>query len=99
MCRCNLGSSRSGQPCARAGNGQPARQALADTTPDVTFVGRLAAWRYDNMDQVLAQALSTCARIALAQALSTCARIAKEQGRAFALSQTEPTIVLRAGAT
>ena len=34
-------------------------QALADATPNVVFVGRLACYRYYNMDQVVAQALST----------------------------------------
>jgi UDP-galactopyranose mutase len=38
-------------------------QALADATPNVLFVGRLATYRYYNMDQVVAQALSTYARI------------------------------------
>ncbi|MDP9128305.1 MAG: UDP-galactopyranose mutase [Pseudomonadota bacterium] len=39
-------------------------QALADALPDVTFVGRLATYRYYNMDQVVAQALATFDRIA-----------------------------------
>ena len=34
-------------------------QALADETPDVTFVGRLATYRYYNMDQIVGQALAT----------------------------------------
>ena len=34
-------------------------QALAKETPDVHFVGRLATYRYYNMDQVVAQALTT----------------------------------------
>jgi UDP-galactopyranose mutase len=38
-------------------------QALAEETPDVTFVGRLATYKYYNMDQVVAQALSVYARI------------------------------------
>jgi UDP-galactopyranose mutase len=38
-------------------------QALAEGTPDVTFVGRLATYKYYNMDQVVAQALSVYARI------------------------------------
>ena len=38
-------------------------QALADDTPDVHFVGRLATYKYYNMDQVVAQALSVYARI------------------------------------
>jgi UDP-galactopyranose mutase len=39
-------------------------QALADTMTGVSFVGRLATYRYYNMDQVVAQALSTFERIA-----------------------------------
>jgi UDP-galactopyranose mutase len=38
-------------------------QALADTTPGVTFVGRLATYRYYNMDQVVGQALATFNRL------------------------------------
>lgn len=33
-------------------------EKLADATPNVTFVGRLATYRYYNMDQVVGQALS-----------------------------------------
>jgi UDP-galactopyranose mutase len=39
-------------------------QALADAEPDVTFVGRLATYRYYNMDQVVAQALTVHDRLA-----------------------------------
>lgn len=38
-------------------------EALADATPEVVFVGRLATYRYYNMDQVVGQALATFARI------------------------------------
>lgn len=38
-------------------------QALADNTPDVWFVGRLATYRYYNMDQVVAQALTLYQRL------------------------------------
>jgi UDP-galactopyranose mutase len=38
-------------------------QALAESTPDVHFVGRLATYRYYNMDQVVAQALTTVAKM------------------------------------
>lgn len=34
-------------------------KALADSTPGVQFVGRLATYKYYNMDQVVAQALTT----------------------------------------
>jgi UDP-galactopyranose mutase len=37
--------------------------ALADQLEDVTFVGRLATYRYYNMDQVVGQALATYARL------------------------------------
>jgi UDP-galactopyranose mutase len=39
-------------------------KALADGTPGVDFVGRLATYKYYNMDQVVAQALTTFRRIA-----------------------------------
>ena len=38
-------------------------EALADATGDVTFVGRLATYRYYNMDQIVGQALATFRRI------------------------------------
>jgi UDP-galactopyranose mutase len=38
-------------------------EALAMTTPGVTFVGRLATYRYYNMDQVVGQALATWRRL------------------------------------
>lgn len=45
-------------------------QALANEAPEVLFVGRLATYRYYNMDQVVGQALATYRRhtIQLAQA-------------------------------
>ena len=39
-------------------------RALADDTPGVHFVGRLATYKYYNMDQVVAQALATYRRMA-----------------------------------
>jgi UDP-galactopyranose mutase len=36
---------------------------LADETRDVHFVGRLATYRYYNMDQVVAQTLTVCSKI------------------------------------
>ena len=38
-------------------------EALADRAPNTWFVGRLATYRYLNMDQVVGQALATFARI------------------------------------
>jgi UDP-galactopyranose mutase len=36
---------------------------IADATPGVHFVGRLATYKYYNMDQVVAQALATYAKL------------------------------------
>ncbi len=38
-------------------------EALADATANVTFVGRLATYRYYNMDQIVGQALATFRRL------------------------------------
>lgn len=38
-------------------------EALSDETDDVTFVGRLATYRYYNMDQIVGQALATFRRM------------------------------------
>jgi UDP-galactopyranose mutase len=38
-------------------------EALADATPGVTFVGRLARYQYLNMDQVAGQALATAEKL------------------------------------
>ncbi|HVF82595.1 MAG TPA: UDP-galactopyranose mutase [Sphingomicrobium sp.] len=43
-------------------------EALADATPGVTFVGRLATYRYYNMDQIVGQALATFRRMDQARA-------------------------------
>jgi UDP-galactopyranose mutase len=52
-------------PIPRAENAERYRQyeALARQTPDVWFVGRLATYKYYNMDQVVGQALATFRRI------------------------------------
>ena len=39
-------------------------KALAEATPEVLFLGRLGTYRYYNMDQVVAQALSQYAKMA-----------------------------------
>ena len=52
-------------PVPRPENAELYKQykALADATPDVHFVGRLATYKYYNMDQVVAQALTLFARM------------------------------------
>jgi UDP-galactopyranose mutase len=42
-------------------------KALADATPGVYFVGRLATYKYYNMDQVVAQALAVYRKVLLPQ--------------------------------
>jgi UDP-galactopyranose mutase len=39
-------------------------EALRETAPNVHFAGRLATYKYYNMDQVVAQALTLCAKLA-----------------------------------
>ena len=57
-------------------------QALAAQVPDVWFVGRLATYRYYNMDQVVGQALATFSRIdAGAEVRPSAARAAAEARR------------------
>ena len=51
-------------PCAANQALYKKYEALSLQTPNVHFVGRLASYRYYNMDQVVAQALSTYRRIA-----------------------------------
>jgi UDP-galactopyranose mutase len=52
-------------PVPQAENAERYRkyEALARCTPDVWFVGRLATYKYYNMDQVVGQALATFRRI------------------------------------
>jgi UDP-galactopyranose mutase len=57
-------------------------EALALETPDVHFVGRLATYRYYNMDQVVGQALATFRRIAEREGRATVA--AQSVARAIA---------------
>jgi UDP-galactopyranose mutase len=45
-------------------------EALADATTGVTFVGRLATYRYYNMDQIVGQALATFRRLDAARRAS-----------------------------
>ena len=48
-------------------------KALADSTSGTHFVGRLATYKYYNMDQVVAQALALCARLqGLPRSVVTC---------------------------
>jgi UDP-galactopyranose mutase len=53
-------------PIPRAENGELYKryQELAAATPGVQFVGRLGTYKYYNMDQVVAQALTLFAKIA-----------------------------------
>jgi UDP-galactopyranose mutase len=59
-------------------------EALALATPDVWFVGRLATYRYYNMDQVVGQALATFRRIDES--------LPRESGSADACSDLRPAM-------
>jgi UDP-galactopyranose mutase len=50
-------------------------KVLAEATPDVHFVGRLATYKYYNMDQVVAQSLAEFERIMGRRALKTSERL------------------------
>ena len=67
-------------------------EALADETEGMTFVGRLATYRYYNMDQIVGQALATFRKIADQRngrpqpiAVATCSRSSMAQSPTFML--------------
>ena len=62
-------------PVPRAENAELYRQykLLADTTPNVRFVGRLATYRYYNMDQVVGQSLVLFEQISRKQTIEAAA--------------------------
>jgi UDP-galactopyranose mutase len=66
---------------------------LAGATPGVHFVGRLATYKYYNMDQVTAQALSTYAKITGNRRIESSSRIAPS--RPFLAASTDVSIPLR----
>ena len=53
-------------------------EALGDATENVTFVGRLATYRYYNIDQIVGQALATFRRIDEKRELSNSTAVAAE---------------------
>lgn len=67
-------------------------QALADATRGVHFVGRLATYRYYNMDQVVAQGLTLYGKVSGARRLSAAAR------RAAVACTPRPALVAATGA-
>jgi UDP-galactopyranose mutase len=73
-------------------------QALAESTEDVHFVGRLATYKYYNMDQVVAQALSVYARITgRKRAESTRALAPMTPTLAPALKERQPAAAVTVG--
>ena len=55
-------------------------KALADLNPDVHFVGRLATYKYYNMDQIVAQALTVYGKIAGMKRKEAAASIVRPNG-------------------
>jgi UDP-galactopyranose mutase len=52
---------------------------LADATPGVHFVGRLATYKYYNMDQVTAQALSTYSKLVQSRSIESAPRMSQSR--------------------
>lgn len=59
-------------PCQQNATTYKTYTELAAGTPRVHFVGRLATYRYYNMDQVVAQALTLCSRLGGVTRASLC---------------------------
>jgi UDP-galactopyranose mutase len=59
---------------------------LADETPGVHFVGRLATYKYYNMDQVVAQALTVAERLAAPTTSRVASRTRRAAGEQLAVS-------------
>jgi UDP-galactopyranose mutase len=53
-------------------------KALADSTPGVHFVGRLATYKYYNMDQIVAQALTVYSKISGTKRAESMLRVAEK---------------------
>lgn len=72
-------------PVPRKENGElyAKYKALADATPGVHFVGRLATYKYYNMDQIVAQALTLYSKIAGSKRLSAVASVSSGNGQRF----------------
>jgi UDP-galactopyranose mutase len=64
-------------------------QALAAATPNVHFVGRLATYKYYNMDQVVAQALTLFAKLTGARRAEAAAARSNGNGRSRAIAQVQ----------
>jgi UDP-galactopyranose mutase len=82
-------------PIPRAENAEMYKkyQALAEKTPDVHFVGRLATYRYYNMDQVVAQALTLYARLSGTRRGTATAQVAPRVKPAATVPSTAETAV------
>jgi UDP-galactopyranose mutase len=70
-------------------------RALAEAHPEVIFVGRLASYRYYNMDQVVGQALATFKRIAAGTGEVVPAAIAATQRAARSTAAASSSLVRR----
>jgi UDP-galactopyranose mutase len=73
-------------------------QTLAEQTPNVHFVGRLATYKYYNMDQVVAQALTTYERISTSRRLLTGSTAASPFPGA-SVASIAPTAIAPSGTT
>ena len=88
-------------PVPRAENAERYKryQALAEQTPKVHFVGRLATYKYYNMDQVVAQALATYERIVSRRALDVGAVPPTTNGTSAAVGNGNGSVAAARSAT
>jgi UDP-galactopyranose mutase len=70
-------------------------KALADATPKVHFVGRLATYKYHNMDQIVAQALTTYPKMISAKRAQALVMSAGHAGNGYGNDQPLNDAVLR----
>jgi UDP-galactopyranose mutase len=67
-------------------------EALASATPNVHFVGRLATYKYYNMDQVVAQALTMVAKLHNTRRLEITREPAKPPVQVVTPADISPTV-------
>ena len=66
-------------------------QAEAEALPNVTFVGRLATYKYYNMDQVVGQALAAFKRLAASHVPSAAIEVSPELALAVDVIRQDPS--------
>jgi UDP-galactopyranose mutase len=81
-------------PCAQNNAVYQKYKALAEQTPEVYFVGRLGTYKYYNMDQVVAQALTLFGRLSEPKGGAFAAAKLRPGRKAAMLPAKEPPVIL-----